>query len=444
MKPSQILLEIGRNHWAITEDALEGVVRAVNRDLKPEDYHIFHAAKTEEREFVATVAGDKVDGTLYSRQSGNTGFLFIEGPITPRATMFSEISGLVSLDRLSAELAAFEKDESISRVIMVIDSPGGSVTGVSEFAQQVKGFSKPILSYGYGLVASAAYWIASAADAMIVSNTAIVGSIGVVSTIYVGKDDDGYIEIVSSQSPDKRVDPSSDEGRAKIQTILDDLASVFIQTVADNRKTTYENVMKNYGRGGVKVAAPALESGMVDGIGTLESLSTSAQGNNFRAENIFDNNVNIAESGIEPDGEQEQEEMSNDLTTQISDETAARAEGSETNDEAVEMTARLEKVEMYITSDAYPANIKAIAFEVIKGKKSIEYLEGMVTGYDAAKASAVVAATAEQEVETTPAEKPTASSMGVTGIAASEEDYQKMISGDRAFLGLPARKEMVN
>lgn len=75
------------------------------------------------------------------------------------------------------------------------------------------------------------YWIASACDKILAADTAILGSIGVVSIFE--KDDDGKtIEIVSSQSQNKRPDINTEEGKAKIQARVDELAEVLIAKVA--------------------------------------------------------------------------------------------------------------------------------------------------------------------------------------------------------------------
>ena len=124
--------------------------------------------------------------------------------------------------------------------------------------------------------ASGAYWIASAADEIVVSETSALGSIGVVG-IYRGKsakESAETVEIVSSQSPHKRLDPMSDDGRAKLQTRIDSMADVFVSTIARNRDVTADHVLEHYGGGDVMIGANAVNAGLADRIGSLERLIT--------------------------------------------------------------------------------------------------------------------------------------------------------------------------
>ena len=57
------------------------------------------------------------------------------------------------------------------------------------------------------------------------------------------------VEFVSSQSPKKRPDVETEAGREQVQTIVDDLAAVFLATVARNRDVTVETVMEDFGQG---------------------------------------------------------------------------------------------------------------------------------------------------------------------------------------------------
>jgi hypothetical protein len=79
-------------------------------------------------------------------------------------------------------------------------------------------------------------------------------------------------EIVSSQSPRKRPDPSTEEGRAQILEQVDHLASLFISRVASFRGVTADKVTSDFGRGGVLPAHLAVEAGMADSLGNFEGL----------------------------------------------------------------------------------------------------------------------------------------------------------------------------
>ena len=85
---------------------------------------------------------------------------------------------------------------------------------------------------------------------------------------------DTTIEIVSSQSPHKRLDPATDEGRARLQSRIDSMAEVFIEAIARNRRTTAQEVKAHFGRGDVLMGAQAVQVGLADRVGSLEKLIT--------------------------------------------------------------------------------------------------------------------------------------------------------------------------
>ena len=80
------------------------------------------------------------------------------------------------------------------------------------------------------------------------------------------------IEIVSSQSPFKRLNPESDEGRAKLQTRIDAMAEVFVNTLARNRGIEATQVLEQFGGGDILIGAHAVNAGLADRIGSLEKL----------------------------------------------------------------------------------------------------------------------------------------------------------------------------
>jgi ClpP class serine protease len=118
--------------------------------------------------------------------------------------------------------------------------------------------------------------------------SSIIGSIGAVLEVVDFKkaDEKGGVrtlDIVSAQSPRKRMDPfdadeaRSSDARAQLQEIVDRLAQVFIEDVARNRRVAVDTVLDEFGRGGVFVGAAAQEAGLVDGITTLEDLISEMQ-----------------------------------------------------------------------------------------------------------------------------------------------------------------------
>jgi capsid assembly protease len=200
--------------------------------------------------------------------------LDIIGPIFRYANLFTQISGATSIEQTALDFRTALDDSRVRAIALHIDSPGGALAGVSEFAKQVRSARKPVVAYVSGTAASAGYWIASAAPWVVMSDTAIAGSIGVVAGLRVDKDEH-LIEIVSSQSPNKRPDPRTDAGRMQLQRMVDDLAQVFVNAVAEYRRVTARIVVNDFGAGGVLVGSHAVAAGLADQVSTLEDVIAS-------------------------------------------------------------------------------------------------------------------------------------------------------------------------
>jgi signal peptide peptidase SppA len=251
--------------WAIEPDALRTVLQV--------------AARTGDPVALSTRLGRPLDNARNVEVRGDVALIPIRGPIFRHAGLFTEVSGATATGTLARDFQTALDNPAVRTIVFDIDSPGGEVTGIHELANQILAARgrKAIKAYIGGIGASAAYWIASAASEVIVAETAMVGSIGVVSSYVDTRERDAkngirQIDIVSSASPDKRLDPTSDAGRAALQRVVDSLGDVFVNSVARNRGVSAKKVIADFGRGFVMTGAYAVKAGMVDGLGSLEGV----------------------------------------------------------------------------------------------------------------------------------------------------------------------------
>jgi len=247
-------------HWAIEPSAFDTLVEIV------------HRANVFDPETLLTRNPQRLEGARYTGIVDGVAVIPIFGPIVPRASMFSEISGATSVDILARDFGTALREPSVRAIVLNIDSPGGAVTGVDALAQTIRDArgKKRITAFVTGQAASAAYWVASAADEIVASPAALLGSIGVVATF--AKSDGKTVQIVSSQSPNKRPDVESEAGRAEVQKLVDAVGQVFVDSVAENRAISPANVIERFGRGRMWVAASAVAVGMADRVGMLEEV----------------------------------------------------------------------------------------------------------------------------------------------------------------------------
>src|SRR5574344_913660 len=207
--------------WAITPEMLQTMTTIARETNKSPDA----IAKEIGKEMKNTNAVSVRDGVAVIK---------VAGPLFRYANLMTMICGATSYELLAQDFNKALSNPNIKAIVFDIDSPGGEVNGCSELADMIYNArgQKPIIAYASGSCCSGAYWIASACERIEASDTAILGSIGVVSIYKKDDEKQKCIEIVSSQSPNKRPNIETDEGKAKIQAHIDALAEVFINKVA--------------------------------------------------------------------------------------------------------------------------------------------------------------------------------------------------------------------
>lgn len=142
-------------------------------------------------------------------------------------------------------------DSNVKAVLLYIDSPGGTVAGTEQFADEVyrANLRKPVFAYASDTCASAAYWVASQARKIYASPTTEIGSIGTLAVVY---DESGAAAMagvkahVVSTGPYKGAfapgAPVVPEHLAYLQERVEDLNGYFVRAVAHGRGLSEEKV----------------------------------------------------------------------------------------------------------------------------------------------------------------------------------------------------------
>jgi signal peptide peptidase SppA len=268
------LIDIVNGPWAITPDMLGEIqeiyrahVRGPKIDIPAVEARLGRPLKNETKNYQV------IDGVAVLEASG---------PIARRMNLFMEISGGTSTELLRRDFNQAMDDPTVKGIVLVLNSPGGTVDGTQELAETIyaRRGEKPILSLAEGMMASAACWIGAAADGIFISDeTAMTGSIGVVAAhVDVSKAEEkaGIKTTEISAGRYKRIasnyEPLTTEGRADIQAKIDAIYSVFVDNMAKYRGTSAEDVLERMADGRVFVGRQAIEAGLVDGVSTLEAL----------------------------------------------------------------------------------------------------------------------------------------------------------------------------
>ncbi len=222
----------------------------------------------------------------------------IVGSMSHRSTGIEAISGMTSYTTLQKQFEAAFNDPNVGSILMDIDSPGGSVAGAFDFRDYLmsKKGTKPVYALARDAMYSAAYLIGSTADKVYATQTARVGSIGVVAmhTDASGKmEKEGlkptFISAGKFKTAGNPYEKLEGEKLKYLQDSVDESYDMFINAVADARGIDKKVIRDTEARvyGGKK----AVEIGLADGIRTYESVLAEMSAHNFTNQGIKMENI---------------------------------------------------------------------------------------------------------------------------------------------------------
>jgi signal peptide peptidase SppA len=203
----------------------------------------------------------------------------ITGAITKRSSFFSFLFGGTSVLELTAMLQAAITDPKVEAILLDVDSPGGTVSGINELSALIHEArsEKPIVAYSGGMMASAAYWLGSSADKVVLGKTADAGSIGVLMIHTDCSEMDKmhgvkvtYLTAGKYKALGNDAEPLSDLAKETFSKELEYIYSIFVGDVARNRNVSAEEVKENMADGRIFIGEQAVEIGLADYIGTID------------------------------------------------------------------------------------------------------------------------------------------------------------------------------
>ena len=361
------------------------VVWAMLPDSEPSQKQIEQMVKDYKEQKSATANNSNLlTGRFLSRYYGRVtnkdiGILSIAGGL------YSEPSWCGNdYKEIALSLEQLEQDEDVKQILIDINSPGGSVSGLIELCSLIKNCSKPTHAYIEGMGASAAYGIATAVSGKIFTTlSSEVGSVGVMGVYY---DDTKFYEdrgtkilrFFSKNSKKKNLNPTTEEGEQEVQKDLDETEDLFVGMIASNRGLGHEEVISKFGQGLLFRGKEAMERGLVDVI----------------VENI-DACVNLIKSSEEDEGEGMAEQIKSidalttaypELVTQIkSDERTAGVEEGRKDERA--------RVGALVALTKYTSDMSIISSAIKEGKTAdvvmSEILEAQLTDVEKNKREAL-------------------------------------------------------
>jgi capsid assembly protease len=285
---------LAEHPWAIVESYLMVLADVFERRLLGE-----RLSDADIQARIGTKKADRQDDGFALTPEG-VAVLPLHGVISHRMNLLSAISGGTSTDQFGRAFQALVDSKDVKAIVLDVDSPGGSVYGLDELHGQMmeaRG-KKPIVAHVSPLAASAAYWIASAADRVVVTPSGDVGSVGVFAVHQERSKqeaEDGVTTTVIRAGKYKAEgnphEPLTDEAKQAMQERVDAAYDRFISALSTGFGRSAPDIKEKFGQGRVVGAKEALKLGMVHEVGTFaQTLQRVASGvSSTRAHSITSN-----------------------------------------------------------------------------------------------------------------------------------------------------------
>lgn len=197
-------------------------------------------------------------------------------------TLMKHCSSMVagtSMVEARRQVRAAAASADVRGILLVIDSPGGTVAGTADLAADIRaaGSKKPCFAYIEDFGASGAYWLASQAQRVTANATALVGSIGVFTVVEdtskAAENDGIQVHVVkfgAMKGAGTPGTPVTSEQLAYFQERIDGFAQDFIDAIASGRRLSREAATA-LADGRVHKGAAAVKLGLVDAVESIDA-----------------------------------------------------------------------------------------------------------------------------------------------------------------------------
>lgn len=201
------------------------------------------------------------------------------GALVHRTRLEADSSLLIGYNDLAADMEDALAQPEVHAIALVLDSPGGEVSGAFELADRIYAARgrKPIVAVADGMAASAAYLAASAADEVVLTTTSYVGSIGVVMrhVDYSRALANEGINVSHIFAGEHKLDgnpyqPLPTSVREHLQADIEGLYQMFVQAVARHRGMDEQAVRDT--RAAVYRGVAGVAARLADRIGTADAV----------------------------------------------------------------------------------------------------------------------------------------------------------------------------
>lgn len=217
--------------------------------------------------------------------TNGTAVIPLMGPMIRRAGPIARIFGIMGTDSVRLAIESALADEDINNILLRVDSPGGSVSGLDQLGDVINDAEKSIVAQVEGMAASAAYYAVSQADQVVVGRNDLVGSIGTRIMLYDFSkmfESEGVeavpIDTGEFKSAGAMGTEITENQREDFQRIVDFYFDDFVSVVSRGRGIT-EKQVRSAADGRMYTPEEAQNLSLIDGVATLEQTLNDMRGN---------------------------------------------------------------------------------------------------------------------------------------------------------------------
>ena len=255
--------------WSVHDETFRSLVDRVNGIN-------LHAHIQQARGRMQGSGGDDDRAKPYDMTREGIAMLWISGPTMKRASSLSDATSTVAIRQ---QLRAARKDPDVRGAMIVMDTPGGTVKGNRDLADEVAAFAtvKPVYAYTEDMTASAGVSVASQATRRFANNaTAMYGAMGTYSVLVdqsAAAEKLGVkVHVIRAGEFKGMGEPGTEiteSQLAEAQRVVNRLNDAYLETIARGLKRSVDSI-RPLADGRIHMAADALEMGLIDQIATFD------------------------------------------------------------------------------------------------------------------------------------------------------------------------------
>ena len=353
-----ILAEIFSGAWLISNERSAAYASILLSLIKGENFSEGDSAIARERNrsYVISGACDQKQRFGFSDTNIPEGSVAVI-PIRSEILKYDQPCGPRGTQSILTDVISADQNPNIKSILLIVDSPGGQVTGTDLLADAISNSTTPVVAYIEGMAASAAYWIISGASKIIASSDLDrIGSIGtmlMVEDLKPALEAQGvkFHEVYASLSVDKNKDFNQvldGNYEAYQKNVLDVINSKFLSSIKTNRHAVEDSTLT----GKIYFAPEAIALGLIDEIGSLDHAISLADSltNEKNIQSINHETKNSAPMKIKMTWKAIQSFFKMDPATldaqELTDERVQQI-----NDQLATVTARNEELENLLTAE---------------------------------------------------------------------------------------------